>query len=550
MSDKPLIPKFDPKSTPQVREPLLNAYGFDLTDLNEIGFVRGKFKFTVLGFRITSAADILLATVKVTFQPHVHPDYVYVRPKLNLYDPERINGFSREAAFQLKVTQEEIKTGISDLRERLERFRLDELKGLSAQTQKAQLSKKQREAAKEILKSDNVMECIEGLLRESGLVTELSNGLRLFLILLTRNFDSPLHGLLQGSSQMCRLLMEKVMATLSPDQLREMTSQSMSSLYHNRNREYWRNKVLYVKGIDKHFKGVSTIREFLENKVLHRHTTESDPVTRQLYASQKIVPGPICLVGFSEDDSINQRFFAECFFLRVEENEKNKAELLEYRKKEFAGMVDESAQHQAVLTLQAIQQLVQPVKIIVPFAQSMQLPSSVAHPLRSFSQLITFVKAVTLLHQFNCKQKTDSAGGKYIEATPEHLSIALELFRDIALEKSDMLSLSEREFFEKLKSHVKDPQSVFRIGEVIKRMRISKSSFYRAFSSLRELGYIRECGGNKREGMEFIITEWKDFAELQKEVSLFTDQMEQLKSQVSHKFPRSFPMDSQQQNPV
>jgi DNA primase len=530
MSDKPIYPKFDPKSTPQVREPLLNAYGFDLSDENEIGFTTGKFKFVVLGFRVTSVTDTLIATVKVMLQPHVHDEYTHVQ-KLNLYDGDRILGYSRTAAFQLKVSQEEIKAGMYSLRERLERFRLDEYKYGNRKTQAVLPSTKEKAQAKEILKADNVMDSLEGLLAEAGLITEKQNGLLLFLILLSRNTEFPLHALLQGSPQLCRLLMDTVVGTLPEDQLREMTSMSAGSLYYNRNKEYWMNKVLFVKGIDKHFKGVSTIREFLENQVLHRHTTESDPVTRQLYSTDRIIPGPICLLGFSEDDSVNERFFSECFFIRVEETKQNKQELLEYQKRKYAGQSDELRQAEASRMLQVIQQLIRPMKVVVPFAQRMQLPSSVMNPLLSFRQLITLVCVVTLLHQFVIKPKKDKHGSEYLEATTEHLEIALALFKGIALTKSDMLSPSERAFFEILKKGLKSHDEIFRASEAMKHLRIKRSVFYKHLNALVSQGYIRVTGGDKHHGLEYKICDWEDFSLMQKsldELSIFPPSFHEL----------------------
>lgn len=543
MTSKSIDIKFDKKTALAVKESLVNSYGFDLSDENAIGYTTGKFRFTILGFRPIAQYDTLIATVKVSLIPHVHDEYTNVQ-KLNLYDADRLTGYARASAFQLQCTLEEIKAGLYSLRERLERYRLDEIRNGQTTTKKTILSSQVKRQAMEILKADNVMDSIEGLLKQAGLVTEVENGLRLFLILLSRNFDSPLHALLQGSSQLSRLLMETVVSTLPEDQVRTMTSASASTMYYNRNKEYWKNKVLFATSIDKYFKGASTIKEFLENKILKRHTTESDQVTRQLYSSEKIIAGPICLLGFSEDERVNSKFFQECFFIRVEENEKNKSELLNYNKKEFAGLVDISAKEEAKELLKAIQQLVEPIKVIVPFAESLTLPLSIFHQLRSFNQLIAFVKAVALLHQFTLKKKKEKSGEQYIEATIEHLEIALELFKDIAIAKSDILSAGQRSFFEKLKTEVKEKDSCFKIPAVLKAMRMKKSSFYKEFEELKEQGFIIIVGGNKKDGIDYKITDWDDYKGIQDGMSILQEQLKSLKAEDSTKFPRSFHQDS------
>lgn len=531
--------KFDKKTALSIKEPLANSYGFDLTDENAIGYSIGNLKFTVLGFRATTQYDTLVATVKVSLLPHIHDEYTHVQ-KINLYDQDRINGYSRTGAFHLNVTQEEIKKGVCSLRERLEKFRLDEIRNGQSQVKKTILSGQEQKDALEILKADNLTECIEGLLKKAGLVTEVENGLKLFLILLSRNFDAPLHALLQGSPQLTRLLMDTVVSTLPEDQVHELTSMSASSMYYSRNKEFWKNKVLYVTGIDKYFKGASTIKEFLENKILKRHTTESDHLTRQLYASDKVVPGPICLLGFSEDDSINNRFFQECFFIRVEETEKNKAEMLEYLKKDSCGLIDMESQQEAKRVLIAIQDKVKPVKVIIPFADKLQLPNTVFQELRSFSQLITFIKAVALLHQHQLKKKKDKNGMEYIEANTDHLEIAIGLFKSIAVSKSDILSPGQRNFLESLKMHVKDKDASFKVPELMKVLQMKKSSFYNVLNDLKEIGYISDCGGDKKGGILYKVTDWDDYKDLQKSVTILDEQLKKMKAEDSTKFPPGF----------
>lgn len=539
MRDKGIHIKFDKKTAVKVKEPLLNSYGFDLTDENAIGFSVGKLKFTVMGFKVATQLNTLLATVKVNPIPFSNEQCVYVHP-INLYDAERIMAYARSAATQLKANVEDVKAGLYSLRERLERYRLDELKSGFAETKKVTLSTEIKKQAQEILKCDNVMDSIEGLLQQAGLVTEMENGLRLFLILLSRNFGTPLHALLQGSPQLCRMLMDTVTNTLPEDQIHEITSMSGSNLYYPKSKDHWKNKVLYITSIDKYFKGASTIKEFLENRILRRYTTEADPLSRKVYSTAKIVKGPICLLGYSEDETVNSKFFQECFFIRVEENEQNKVELLEHFMRDFSGQTDKATQEQARTILKAIQLELWPLKVVVPFADKLQLPSTVFHPLRTFNQLITFVRSVALLHQHTLKKKKDPSGEEYIEANHEHLEIALALFKDIAIQKSDILPPGQRSFLERLKMEVKDPKCSFKIPEVLKALRMKKSFFYKEFQDLKEQGFIAVAGGNKKHGLDYRITDWEDYKGIQEGMSVLTEQVKVLQTEVSTRIPPSF----------
>jgi len=539
MTDKSIHIKFDRKTALAVREPLLNSFGFDLTNENAIGYTHGKFRFTVLGFRSTSEYSTLIATVKVAMVQHVHDEYVHVQ-KLNLYDNERLKSYARTGAFQLKTNQDEMSTGLYSLREKLENYRLDELKDGNKPIEKEALSAEEQKHVKEILKADSLIESIELLLKQAGIVTEFSNSVMLYLILLSRNLEVPLNVLYQGSVPLASMLTDTVVSAIPKVQLRELTSLSPSAMYYSRNKDYWKSKVLYVKEIDRQFRGSAILKEFIDNQVLQRHTTESDHITRQLYSSDKVVQGPICLVGYCNDEKSNSRFFRDCLIIRLEETKESNSRMLAYIKMEACGLINEQEQEQAKKLLRAIHERIQPLNVVIPFAQQIQLPESIIQPVQGLRHLITLIKTVALLHQHQLKKKVKN-GKEYIEATDDHLQIALELFKGVSVTKSDILSPAQRSLLESIKTHVKSKDNSFKVPEVIKAMRMSKSSFYREFNELKELDYVRVCGGNKKEGIQFKITEWEDFTDLTAGAESFAKQINSIRKQVSRKIPTSFP---------
>lgn len=528
--------QFDSKSSPAVKEPLLNSYGFDLRDENQIGFTSGEFRFTVMGFRPTTQYETLTATIKVARHPHVQDEYTHIE-RFDLFINDRLNAYCRTAAQQLRVNEAEVKKAMYSLRERLERYRNDEVKNINKVVKKVFVSDAEQKEVMNYLKSDNLMDSIEGLLKQAGLVTEMEKGLQLFFILLSRHFDKPLHVLFQGSPQLSRLLMETVGLTVPEEEIQTQTSMSASGIYYTTTRDFWKNKVLYLTSVDKQFKGASTIQEFIENGVLKRFTTQNDYKTGQISGGTKIVNGSICLMAYCEDDSINNRFFQECFVIRVNENETNRAELNEYHKMEFGGFTDPQERDEAIRQLATIQRFIKPVNVIIPYARELNLPDKIFQPLRSLPQLLTFIKSVALLHQYQLPKKRDKNGTEYIEASTEHLKIAIELFKSIAISQGDLLSQTQRNFIERLKNHVKDKDNSFKIPEAMKELEMSSSSFYRLFDSVKIMGYVMQSGGDKKKGIQYKITEWDDYTQLKDGADTWNEQLKKIKL--------SFPEDSQ-----
>lgn len=541
MVEQPIHIAFNKATAIPVREPFLNSYGFDLTDESQIGYTTGGFKFTVMGFRPMPQYDTLIATVKVALHPHVQDECTNIL-KLDLFNNDRLNTFCRTTAFQLKANEDEVKKALYSLRERLGRYRLDELKNIDGAVKKVLVTAREQKDAMAYLKSDNLMDSIEGLLKQAGVVTEMEKALQLFFILLSRHLDKPLHVLFQGSPQLSRMLMDSVTATVPEEHIHEQTSMSASSMYYTRTKGYWKNKVLHLKSFDKQFKGANTIKEFIDNGVLKRHTTESDYQTRQLYASNKTVEGAICLLGYCDDETLINKFFQECFFIRLEENEQNRADMLHHLKMESGGFTDTQQQDEAIRQLVTIQRLIKPLRVVIPYAMELELPEGVSHQLRSLPQLLTFIKSVALLHQHQLSKKTDENGAEYIEATTEHLQIAIELFKSIAITKADVLSQVQRSFIERLKTLVIDKENEFKIPDVMKTMKMSSSSFYRELNSVKEFGYVVQSGGNKKKGILYKIAIWDDFKLIQDEASIWNEQLKTIKKvsfpEVSQKIPK------------
>ena len=522
---------FDKNTTPQVNQPLINPYAFNLKDEQQIIFEYKNLRFTLMGFKPIRQYDSLIASVKVSHNPHINDAYTHIQ-KIDLFNADKITGYARTASYQLSLSnQDEVKNGLYSLRERLNKYRFDKLKE-NETTQAPVISTKDKKEALDILKSDNLIECIESLLEQSGVATLKNKALLLFVLIQSRLFAKPLHALLHGSFNVSKMLLKTVSECIPEENLHEQTSMSNSTLYYTRTKDYWKNKVLYAHSLDKQFKGVNTIKEFIDNLKLKRQTTETDYLTRQLYSSAKEVAGPICLLGYTQDENVHQKYLNEALLIPIHESAAVKKEMLNYQQKEFAGLIDINQQQQAKQTLQTISRLIEPVEVRIPFAEDINLPTQVFDPVRSYYQLMTFVKAIALLHQYNLKKHT-KAGEKYIEATHEHLELAIELMKEVMVTKSDILTQAQRSFFEKLKQKIKDKDKNFTAKQMMQELRMKRSNFYKLFNVLKDRGMIEKCGGDKKNSEQFIIAEWEDYKELEKAVKAFDKQLKQIKK----KFP-------------
>ena len=67
-----------------------------------------------------------------------------------------------------------------------------------------------------------------------------------------------------------------------------------------------------------------------------------------------------------------------------------------------------------------MQRLLEPIKVVNPFAELLQIPKEVFKPRRTNSHYLQFVEVITFYHQLQREQKADQETGElFIETTLE-----------------------------------------------------------------------------------------------------------------------------------
>jgi phosphate uptake regulator len=144
------------------------------------------------------------------------------------------------------------------------------------------------------------------------------------------------------------------------------------------------------------------------------------------------------------------------------------------------------------------------------------LPEAVFKPRRTMLLLLLFTETITYYHQYQRELKTDEdTGEQYIETTIEDIQAAFSLLETTLLKKSDELNDACRDFFEKLKTYLKEKDTdTFYSKEVRSAMRLSPSSIGRYLYELERMGYIKIAKGSRYKGFEYKIQSWNDLENL------------------------------------
>jgi predicted transcriptional regulator len=105
------------------------------------------------------------------------------------------------------------------------------------------------------------------------------------------------------------------------------------------------------------------------------------------------------------------------------------------------------------------------------------------------------------------------------------------LFESIVL-KVDELDGSLRQFFERLKKHVKNETQDFILRDIRQVLNVSKTQVFRYIQTLTELEYIKQNGGYANKGIKYKISYWDNYQKLRAEIKDFLmNQIQKLKTE-------------------
>ena len=174
--------------------------------------------------------------------------------------------------------------------------------------------------------------------------------------------------------------------------------------------------------------------------------------------------------------------------------------------------------------------MLRPMKTVNPYADKIKLPPQ-AHKIRRLHELfLSFVRQVTIIHQY--QRKKDDQGR--LVTTPEDLKTAVEIMFESIFLKVDELDGSLRQFFESLKAYILEKENPknyqFTQREVRQTLNLSKSATHRHLNELTELEYISVSGGYQNRGLKYKITYWDNLDKLRQEIKQYLNsQLDKIK---------------------
>lgn len=504
----------------------------DTSDPDRLIYLTDELELTIWGGISMTQMNRLKLNLSIRHQASKYRSY---RDDVNLMSDSQLSRYLRAAADALSLSQHELKHTLIDLREALECYRLDlrEAQQRLLLPPQVQLTPEQTTAAEKLLKSPDLIQKTQTLIAQSGLVGEQNNGLLLFFLYLSRFFDEPLHAIIFGKSGSGKTYLQSRISELVPaEHLRTVTSLSENVLYYSP-KDFWKHTVLVIEDLEGVYAAFLPLRELMSKQEIRKMITEKDPQGRM---SHKIlvVQGPVCVSGATTQSYIYEDNANRSFLLHLDESSSHKRAVMAYQRQLRAGKVNLQGQLSAKEALQHAQRLLKPVRVINPYATELRLPAQVFKKLRTNEHYLRLIEIITFYHQKQREWEKNADGEYVIETTISDIACANALIKDSLLRKSDELSGQVRDFFEGLKTYLKNRQQArpgFFAKEIREHFRLNPMRVNRHFKELEAHGLLLRTGGNRKHGFEYEVQSWDEYEILKNSIRILDETLAKLQNQ-------------------
>jgi 5S rRNA maturation endonuclease (ribonuclease M5) len=432
------------------------------------------------------------------------------RSKVDLYEDKQVEKIAREAAEKLQLRADLIQLDLELFTELLEQYREQQSKPKETTQVEVKISSQFEKQAIDFLSKPNLVNRWNELIGKAGVVGEENSRIFLMAIAITHKMREPLHALIQGSSGSGKThLMAKIYHFIPQADKKNFTRVTEGSLY-NYGIYDLQNKLICIEDLD----GMKEEAQFafreLQSKGMIISSTSSKDDNGNISAHEKTVYGPIASMSCTTKGEIYEDNMSRCFIIAVDESHDQSKKVIHYQNQKASGQIDEQKEKQCSEFIQTLVSLLKSYDVINPYADKVHLPEE-AHKIRRLNGLYqAFVKAITLMHQY---QRKHDARGRLI-SEKEDLQIAAEILFESILLKVDELDGSLRQFYERLKQYIKtkghDHHESYEFSqrEIRQALQVSRAQLQRYINDLIQLEYIRQSGGHINRGLNYKVLYW------------------------------------------
>lgn len=444
------------------------------------------------------------------------------RLKIDLFEFTHVQYQCRELSEKQGLDYHALESDLTQLTDLLETYRDElfetEMNPITEQYSVKELTPKASEKAVEFLSKPKLMENLNRLLGQSGIVGEEEVRLILFVIASCYKMPYLLHALIQGTSGEGKSHLLNTIADCIPQEdVINTTRITKKSLYNYQDRQLT-NKLILVQDFD----GLDEEAQFAFREMQSAKHLSSSTVIKDGFGQPrskiKQVKAHFSSLTATTKAEVYYDNMSRSIVVGVDESQEQTLRIIHAQNKRIAGAIDKDKEQDAKQLLRNCMRILKSYEVVNPFADKLMLPLEAKMLRRLNVHFQNFVAQIVILHQY--QRKTDDKGR--LIATKADIEKAVEIFFGAIMIKVDELDSSNRQLFEKMKRYVKkQPKGTtyrFTAKEIRLELNEPKTNVFKFFKNLQELEYIQVVEGSANTGFKYIISHWDSMEKLKTKI--------------------------------
>lgn len=418
---------------PEAPTPMVAA---DVKD-NEIIIALGNRRYRIRGLEKNLAYDVMKINLLVSCPAFDGAGEAVHVDTFDLYQQRPRGAFIKQAAVELGVKDDVVKADLGKILLKLEALQAENIQAAQAPKDKRiTLDDEESKAALDLLKSPDLLECIQNDFTRCGVVGEATNKLVGYLAVISRKLDNPLAVTIQSTSAAGKsALMDAVLAFIPEEERIKYSAMTGQSLFYMGETNL-QHKVLAIVEEEGASNAAYALKLLQSEGELTIASTGKDPVTGELKTQDYQVKGPVMIMLTTTAIDIDEELLNRCLVLTVDEGREQTQAIhaIQRDKRTLAGLLAK-ADKQSILTLhQNAQRLLQPLAVMNPYARGLTFVDDQTRTRRDHEKYLTLIDSLALLHQHQRPIKTVDHNGqpiRYVEVTLEDIETANRLAHEV-----------------------------------------------------------------------------------------------------------------------
>ncbi|PRC90590.1 CHC2 zinc finger domain-containing protein [Solimicrobium silvestre] len=449
-----------PPLTPLPASPLPPAPASDIdcaVSDTEIVLTFAERRYRVRGLSKNLAYDLLKVNLLASVGDAFHVD------TLDLYNARARQSFVTQAAFELHLSDDAIKTDLGRVLLKLETLQDAQIKSAlkPKQAEVVVMDAADKQAALALLRDPNLIERLQADCTVCGLVGEDINKLVGYLAAVSRKRDKPLGVVIQSSSAAGKTsLMDTVLAFVPPEDKVKYSAMTGQSLFYMGETNL-KHKVLAIVEEEGASRASYALKLLQSEGELTMASTGKDPITGNLVTQPYRVEGPVALLLTTTARDLDEELMNRCLILSVDESRDQTRAIhhLQREKRTLNGMIANQEKASLIALHQNAQRLLRPIAIFNPYVQWLTFPDQTTRLRRDHEKYLTLIDTITFLHQHQRDLRSTHRGAinvEYVEVTLDDIALANRIAHDVLGRSLDELPPQTRRLLSTMDSYVQE----------------------------------------------------------------------------------------------